>query len=159
VLIFIGFVIFFFALLFINQLTIELLIAYLKNNEYFFKSIELLANNEIFLEQIDDFEQIFGMKFFVIFLIMAIRYFLMLCVQLFFNPQFKTHTSVSMLGLYKLVSNLFMAPISMFIAMVCLVVLTTIIGKATWIVLLSLGIFKFLFSFFSNRLSLFLESI
>ena len=155
----IFFVFGFFILLFLNQLTIELIIAYLGDNGYHFASMDVLNSNKVFWELREDFEMIFHKNFSTIILFFGGRYLLLLLLNLIFHPNFKSNANLSILGIYRLISNAILAPISMFIAMILLVILTAIFGNVAWIVLFCLAFFKLIYSILSSKTSNFLESL
>lgn len=148
-------------ILFLNQLTIELLVAYLKDNSYNFKSIEILAGGGMFFEKevVGELKALFGQNYFLFFLIFGIKYFIELILNLFSSNDLKSNKSLTFNGFIPIASKIILGPISIFIACIILVILSAIFGSQIWIVFLTLALFRLLFLFLNSKLTHFYNSI
>ncbi|MES2588404.1 MAG: hypothetical protein V4622_05435 [Bacteroidota bacterium] len=151
----------FLVIIFLNQLTVELLIAYLTDNAYHFKSIEILSQNAMYFENeiVSGLKELFGKSYSAFFWIIGIKYFIELCLDLFIHEELKTNKDLTMNGFKGIALKIILGPICMFIACIFLVILASIYGAQTWIVLLTLGIFRLLFLFLDSKLKSVIKSI
>lgn len=149
-----------FFILLLNQITIEFLVAFLKDNAYQFKSIEILSTSGIYLEgeTIHKLEQLFGKSYALIFYIIGIKYFINLLIN-YVSKSNKSKEIRKFAGLYETVSQIIISPIAMLLSCLILVILASIFGPQTWIVFVVLGIFRLLFMFFFSKLNSVLNTL
>ncbi len=149
-----------FFILLLNQITVELLVGFLKENAFQFKSIEVLSTSGVYLEAetMNRLELLFGKSYSLFFYIIGIKYFVNLLVN-FFSQTKVSKGSISIVGLYETVSQIILSPIVMFISCIILVILAEIFGPQTWIVFVCLGFFRLLFMYTFSKLSNFLKAI
>jgi uncharacterized membrane protein YecN with MAPEG domain len=150
----------FFFILLLNQITVELLVGFLKENEFQFKSIEVLSSSGVYLESetMLRLEALFGKSYSMVFYILGIKYFANLLVN-YFSTKKTSKSTFAFVGLYETASQIIISPIVMFISCVILVILAEIFGPQTWIVFLCLAIFRLLFLYSFSKISKLLKSI
>jgi hypothetical protein len=140
----------FIGILFLNQLTLELLIGYLQDNEYEFKTIQVLSESGLYLESEtrQAMEQVMGKKYSFFFYFIGFKYLIVLIVDFFSRTDLKTNSFASFSGLKETAIQIVISPISMFLACILLVILTAIWGTQYWIVFACLISFRLLFMYF-----------
>lgn len=153
-------VISFLFILLLNQITIELLVGFLKENAFQFKSIDILSESGVYLETetMRKLELLFGKSYSLFFYILGIKYFANLLVNYFSKPSVSKGI-LSFAGLYETASQIILSPIIMFITCIILVILAEIFGPQTWIVFVCLAIFRLLFMYTFSKFSNFLKTI
>lgn len=148
------------ALIFLNQLTVELLLSFLKDNAYNFKSLEILAGGMYFEGNvIRSLERLFGQSYLLFFWIMFFKHVLSLILSFFSNPKLKSNNFLTLAGTANIVSQMLMSPLSIFLACILLVALTSAYGAQTWIILVTLAVFRLLFLLLSTRTARFFKTL
>jgi hypothetical protein len=149
-----------FFILLLNQITVELLVGFLKENAFQFKSIEILSTSGVYLEAetMNRLELLFGKSYSLFFYLLGIKYFINLLVN-YFSSSAKNNDLKTFAGMYETISQIIISPIVMFIACIILVILAEIFGPQTWIVFVCLAIFRLLFMYTFSKLSNFIKTI
>ncbi|MBI2257851.1 MAG: hypothetical protein HYU67_03020 [Flavobacteriia bacterium] len=160
---FIGFIALFFVLylifLFLNQLSIEMIISYTKDNGYIFNSLEILNQNTVFVELSDQLGDYLNLNINYLVAFFVLKHIVLFLIQILFNPYFKKDASMLYKQFYTVGTSAILSPLSMFFAMLFLVICSSIFGAQKWIPLLSIVVFQLIFRFSTNRISSLLKGI
>jgi hypothetical protein len=157
VILFLGF----FFILLLNQITIELLVGYLVENKFHFKSISILNASGTYLERetMKNMENLFGKSYSQAFYLFLIKHFIILTLHFFSFKNFKKNQFASFSGLTETASQILVSPISMFLSCIVLVILAKIFGPQTWIIFVTLTLFRLLYLYSFNKLNHFIKSV
>lgn len=151
----------FLVVLLLNQLTVELLVAFLKDNAFRFQSIEILNTSGVYLESetIARLENLFGKNYMICFWFIGIKYFVNLLIN-FFTKRSNSETGIfHFTGLIETMSQIIISPIAMLISCIILVILASIFGAQTWIIFVTLGVFRLIFMLFFAKLNPVLKTL
>lgn len=150
VFVFAGYVLVVFIL---DQISVELMVAYFQNNQYNYSSIELLARSGMFFEPsvINGMQSIMQINYGLIFLLIGLRYFGELILD-FFKSDYKTNESAALDGAWSIGVHVVAGPVSIFLAMIILASLSAAFGNQTWITISTLVFFRLLFNWMSNKM-------
>ena len=134
----------FFVLVFLDQLTVELLISYLGDNAFNFKSLDILARGGMFFEDsvIQEMGDLFQANYKLFFWIYGFKYFINLVVNLMAEQNLKTDENLTINGIFSIAVTAIIGPVFMFLVCVILVLLAAIFGPQTWIIWFTLITFK-----------------
>jgi uncharacterized membrane protein YecN with MAPEG domain len=153
----------FIIILFLNQLTVEFLVGFLKNSDFHFKSIEILNSNGVYLtsETRSKMEILFGKSYNLFFWIIGVKYFVNLTVNYFSQAKdtIAKDGTATFSGLLETAIQIIISPIVMLITCIILVILAEIFGPQTWIVFVCLGIFRLLFMYSFSKFSNFMKNL
>ncbi|MGV3630740.1 MAG: hypothetical protein ACO1O6_06025 [Bacteroidota bacterium] len=148
------------ALIFFNQLTVELLLAFLKDNSYKFESLEILAGGMYFEGAVvRSLQGLFGQSYLLFFWILLCKHLLAMILTFFSHPDLKSNTFLTLSGTVGIISQTLMSPVAIFLACVVLVGLTAIYGAQTWIILVTLAVFRLLFLLLSTKTARFFTTV
>lgn len=150
----------FIAIIFLNQLTVELLLAFLKDNAYRFESLEILSAGMFFERPVlGAMQEFFGKNYLLFFWIFSLKHFISLVLHFFGHPDLKTKSFPALAGISTITAQILISPVSMLLACIMLVILSGIYGAQTWIILVTLAVFRLLFLLLSNRLAHFFKTL
>lgn len=137
----------------LDQISVELMVAYFTDNHYNYASINLLAQSGMFFETtvIEGMQSIMQINYLFIFLLIGARYFGELILD-FFKSDYKNNESATLDGAWSIGVHVIAGPLSIFLSMILLVILTSAAGNQTWITILTLVIFRLLFNWMSNKM-------
>lgn len=137
----------------LDQISVELMVAFFSGANYSYATIELLSHSGVFIESSvrSGLQEIVQVNYGLIFLIIWLRYFGELTLD-FFKGNYQTNESAALNGAWSIGIHALAGPLSIFIAMVVLVSLTAALGNQTWIPLLVLFLFRLLFNWMSNKM-------
>jgi len=138
----------------LDQISVELMVAFFQGNNYHFETIDLLAQSGMFFEPsvISGMKEILNINYGLIFLILGLRYFGELVYDLFANSNYKNNKSATLNGAWSIATHAIVGPVSILIAMILLVVLTSSVGNQAWIPFAVLIFFRLIFNWMSNKI-------
>lgn len=145
----------FIVIIFFNQLCVELLVAFLKDNSYHFKSIQILGEGGMFFEKsvVSELENLFQKNYSLFFMLVGVKYFISQIID-FFTLKTTESNSYELFGtLPKIVSQIILAPILIFASCIFLVILSSLFGVQTWIIFVTLAIFRLLFWIITKKIT------
>lgn len=138
----------------LDQISVELIVAFFQGNNYQFATIDLLAQSGMFFESnvVSGMQEILNVNYGLIFLIIGLRYFGELVYDLFANDNYKNNKSATLNGAWSIAVHAIVGPISILIAMILLAILTSAIGNQSWIPFAVLIFFRLIFNWMSNKI-------
>lgn len=146
----------FLVIIFLNQLTVEFLCAYLQNSSFNFESLDILSQGGLYFEESvrHDLQDLFHLDYRIFFWIYALKHFMSITINFFAQADLKTNPFLIGQALYRIGTEAFLAPILILALCLILVILSEIFGPQLWIVFMILGIFRVLFVYFGNKFSI-----
>lgn len=150
VFVFAGYVLVVFIL---DQISVELMVAYFKDNNYNYASIDLLAQSGMFFESsvISGMQSIMQLNYGFIFLLIGLRYFVEL-IHDFFKSDYQNDESAALNGAWSIGAHVIAGPLSILLAMILLAALSSALGNQTWITIATLIFFRLIFNWMSNKM-------
>lgn len=146
--------------LFLNQLTVELLVGYMQHSSFQSESIRILSENGLYLEEsvtaklAMHFGKSYGLVFWVIFL----RYFIQQVLDFFIQKR-NWDVDFTFNLLVPVSLKIILSPIFMFIACIILVVLHSFFGPQPVVLVVSLLTFRLLFNFVNQKLTTYFTNL
>lgn len=142
-------------ILILNQLTIELLVAYLKDNGYKYQSIFVLDSHGLFLksETLAAMKELFGKNYTFFFWAMGIQFFISYFIHFFTLAKNSKKEEDIDPAFWDVAIQILLSPICIFIVCIVLVILSSIFGTQFWIVSTTLILYKIIFTLTKNKLS------
>ncbi|TNE53814.1 MAG: hypothetical protein EP338_09805 [Bacteroidetes bacterium] len=138
-----------------NQITVELLVAYLQDNHFQFQSIEILSAGGVFLEDevVAGMQRLFGRSYQSFFWIMGINAFISMLLFTLAHPEFGKSQKAVMDNARDLFIKVLLSPALMLICCMLIPLLALIFGAQLWLLILILGLFRLLYLWASKKLS------
>ncbi|MCE3297171.1 MAG: hypothetical protein K0R65_2885 [Crocinitomicaceae bacterium] len=148
------------VLIFLNQMAVELMISFLKDNAYNFKSIEILSGGMFFDGSIiRSLQRLFGQSYVVFFWVLLFKHLLSNILVFVSHPDLKSNNFLTLAGTRAVISQTIMSPVAVFLACLLLVALSALYGAQTWIILVTLGAFRLIFLLLSISTSRFFTTV